>query len=128
MTNLHLDKTTFYPSCHLNGWLYWRNELQVIVERRGLHLAQFDVFDCREYDSFADARTALIDMIQTGLYTLVEAHIEQKHTVENTKTNERVSGTVQQLARRFNFKSTQSISSLIRKRVGRGRLQDWKLV
>lgn len=122
-----LDRTTEYTSCHINGWQHWQNSLHWLADRRfGLSLDNFNVFDVREYDSFGEAKTALIEMYQNGLYATTPP--EPTYTFFNAETGEKVSGTAEQLARKFKYKNTKCILRTIKEVVGIGRQEGWRVV
>ena len=122
-----IERTTKFASCHVNGWHLWEQELNWLASRLwNLSLNNFTIFDVREFDSFADARNALVQMYQAKLFTSNPP--EPTYTLINVKSGERRSGTVEELKRAFRYTTRSPLLNLIDGHQPKGgRLKNWIL-
>ena len=126
--NLELDRTTAFPSCNINGALMWSAELDWMCQRLwNLSLNNFDVFSAQEYDSFDEAKAALIEMYRSELFEADPP--EPVYDLVNIDTGERVTGTINELKMKFKYTQLQPLRNLIDGYIPKsGRLKSWRLM
>lgn len=127
MNGREINRLQQYPACHIDGYKYWTYDLHNICQRRGLNISQFTIFDCREYDDYTSARSALVEMINLKLYE--SAPPPETFTFINEKTGETKTGDIDELSKSFKYRSRTAVSAIIKgAKMKQGKAAHWRLL
>lgn len=93
----------------------------------GISITDFHNFNVEKYESLAEARTALLKQYRSGQYTEPKKpkFTEPTYTLES-ENGVRITGTIEYLRRKLNYKTTAPITRLVNGTSESAR--NWRLV